>query len=261
MPISVRFAPRLLLAVSLVPSLVVASMAGCQGEATGVLKTTPAAPIPTVAATAEPTTPTMGDAAAPAPAAKPAAPKTAPTPFTAEQIRAATPPPSRGGGPPAPPPAPAPPPPRPAPPPSPAEQIRAAPPAGRVYVFLVKDGDGPQHRRRIEFVAPNESSVTMRVTNQDLFGRDQGAPQDETVTWDELVSHARYPLDQVTISEERVTVRAGSYDAKLYTVKGPDGVTRAWFAKSLPGAPVKHLVERDGKPVSSMELFQHEGGG
>ncbi|MCA9624285.1 MAG: hypothetical protein KC731_34910, partial [Myxococcales bacterium] len=82
MPISVRFAPRLLLAVSLVPSLLVASMAGCQGEATGVVKTTPAAPIPTVAATAEPTTPTMGDAAAPAPQApaKPAAPKTAPTP-------------------------------------------------------------------------------------------------------------------------------------------------------------------------------------
>ncbi|MEQ9317985.1 MAG: hypothetical protein RIF41_02460 [Polyangiaceae bacterium] len=200
-------------------------LAGCATPATAELTVSPPEPVPTVSETdAPPPDPTPKPDAPPP---EPAAPANAPVPFEASAIRAATHP-------------------------------------GRTYVFLVTEGDGPQKRRKIEFVKVDDEGTTMRITNQDLFGHTKGEPKDARVTWDELMSHATYPADATTITKDEVKVAAGRYESKLYTVKETkDGVaqtTRAWFALSLPGAPVKHEVEREGNVVSSMELFQHRPG-
>jgi hypothetical protein len=151
-----------------------------------------------------------------------------------------------------------------APPPFDSAAIRGATKPGRTYVFLVKDGDSPQTRRKIEFVSVSDDKATMRSSKQDLFGHAKGEPVDKVVTWDELMSHATYPADATTIRDAKVKVQAGAYDCKLYTVKetkdGKAQITKAWFATSLPGAPVKHEVSVDGKVVSSMELFQYRAG-
>lgn len=200
-------------------------LGGCSKPATAEITVTPPAPVPTVS---EATAPAPEPSATPAqPPAEPEPPSHAPAPFSASAIRDATKP-------------------------------------GRTYVFLVKEGEGAQRRRKIEFVQVDDGGTTMRITNQDLFGHAKGEPKEERVTWEQLVGHATYPAEATTITDDEVKVAAGRYETKLYTVtETKDGVTqttRAWFATALPGAPVKHEVEQDGAIVSSMELFQHRPG-
>lgn len=210
-----------------VPALTASLLAGgCATPATAEVHVTPPPAVPTV--TEAPAAPAPAPVAAPAPAPEPEPPAHAPVPFSADAIRAATKP-------------------------------------GRTYVFLVEEGDGPQKREKLEFVKVDEESTTMRLSEQDLFGRPRGEPKERVVSWDELVGHATYPADATTITEEKVTVRAGTYDAKLYTVdKTRDGerqVHRVWFAKQLPGPPIKQVVTVGGEPFRSLELFEHRPGG
>ena len=204
--------------------LVSAFVGGCATPATAEIDVTPPAPVPTVREATPPPPPHVAPAPAPP---EPEPPSHAPVPFDASAIRGATKP-------------------------------------GRTYVFLVSEGEAPKKRRKIEFVKVDDDGTTMRITNQDLFGHAKGDPEDQRVTWEELVSHATYPADATTITNDEVKVAAGVYESKLYTVKetkdGVEQTTRAWFALALPGAPVKHVVERDGKTVSSMELFRYQAG-
>lgn len=205
--------------------LVSGLLGGCATPATAEVTVAPPAPVPTVSEATTPTPePTLKPETRPP---EPEPPSHAPVPFEASAIRAATAP-------------------------------------GRTYIFLVTEDGGPKKRRKIEFVKVDDEGTTMRITNQDLFGHTKGEPKDARVTWAELMSHATYPADATTITNAEVNVAAGRYESKLYTVtetiKGAAQTTRAWFALELPGAPVKHEVERDGTIVSSMELFQHRPG-
>ena len=220
-PKEMSFAPR---CRPLLAAACLAPALGCASPATGTVDVIPA---PTVIAVAEPAPTPATSAPAPTPAPTASVPKTAPTPFDADAIRGAT-------------------------------------KDGRSYVFLVKDGGQPKGRRKMVFSEVTDEGATLTSSNQDLFGHPKGEPDVKKVTWNDLMAHATYPAEATTITEASVKVPAGSYDCKLYTVKesedGQDQVTRAWFAKSLPGAPVKHEVERGSKVVRTLELFSHRPG-
>jgi len=152
-----------------------------------------------------------------------------------------------------------------APPPFTAAQIRAATEPGRTYVFRIAQGDGPTAVRTLTFTRADDAGATLRAAMTSLDGAPLGPPTDEEVTWDELVGHALWPQAATTIEDARVEVPAGAFDARLYTVRevGQDGgesVLRAWFATSLPGAPVRFEQSSGGKTQFLMELLEHRPG-
>lgn len=150
-----------------------------------------------------------------------------------------------------------------APTPFTAAQIRAATSEGRTYTFEVTS-DGKTMYRKLTFHDVSDAGASFDAVNLDAQRTPLGPPQSQPVTWDELESHARYPAAHTRIEVASVEVPAGRFDCKLYVVEeqteaGPKQ-TRAWFAKALPGAPVRHEVRVAGEITSTMVLVAHEAG-
>lgn len=142
-----------------------------------------------------------------------------------------------------------------APTPFTAEQIRDACPTGRVAVWQMTSPDGTR-RVRSWFEGSNSEGTTFRSVPLDDADQPLGEPDGGTATWEELRLHASYPAEHTVVTDATLEVPAGTFETKLYTVTDPDAgtVTRAWFATSLPGPPVRMVVERGGEPVQEMVL-------
>ncbi len=151
-------------------------------------------------------------------------------------------------------------------PPFTAAQIRAATRVGRTYDFEVESPGAPVSGLRLRFVEVTETHARIERTTVGADGQATAPTRSSTVSWDELVRHAAWPASATTIEPARVSVPAGEYgDALLYTVRetmdGKAKVTRAWFVRALPGAPVVHEVEVGGAPVATMRLVRYVPGG
>lgn len=105
-------------------------------------------------------------------------------------------------------------------PPFTAEQIRDATPAGRTYVWRIEAGGKPAVERQLVFTEVDAVGATT-VATMLADGRPVGEPSESQTAWVEFVGHATY-------------------------------------AKDLPGAPVKHVITKDGEVVSSMVLIAHK---
>lgn len=145
-----------------------------------------------------------------------------------------------------------------APPPFTAEQIRDATKPGRTYVFLMETPNQLPVKRQISFLTVTNEGCTTENVLLDMENRPLGAPEKADATWDELVGHARYPKNSTVISEGEIDVPAGKFEAVIYTVTDKDGqVSTVHFAKSLPGAPVKFQLSKDGVVLMTMTLLEH----
>ncbi len=151
-----------------------------------------------------------------------------------------------------------------APPPFDAAQIRDATRPGRTYRFEIRAANEPELQREIVFETVTDAGARMKGTMFDADGAVLSRAPAREVTWAELVGHASYPVDETVITQTSIEVPAGTFDAVLYTVTsmkdGVSTVTRAWFATSLPGAPVRHEVETGGVVVQTMLLLKHSPG-
>lgn len=148
-----------------------------------------------------------------------------------------------------------------APPPFTAEQIRDATAPGRTYVYRIQSAQAPPVIVRMAFVSVTLEGATIRHTTTSESGERLGEPEDSWSTWDGLVGHALWPASVTTIGDAEVEVPAGRFDAVQYTIvtdrEGHRGVTQAWFARTLPGAPMRLVVEEDGRLVRDMTLLEH----
>jgi hypothetical protein len=147
-------------------------------------------------------------------------------------------------------------------PPFTAEQIRDATKVGRTYRFVMHQGEQDLNVTvRFTAVTPEGSTIERSVVDAGGNTLDQGTEQ---TTWEQLMDHAAFPADATVITETTVEVPAGKFDVLLYTITSEqDGnpvVSRMYFARSLPGAPIKAEVTVGDQPMFSMELVEHVPG-
>lgn len=147
-----------------------------------------------------------------------------------------------------------------APIPYPAERIRAATGVGRTYLFAVTLPNGQTARRQLRFAAVDAQGGTIESTMLAPDGAPLGVPEVKQVTWTELESHAHFPAAATEVTEETVETPAGRFEAALYTVREEGKVARYWFAKDLPGAPVRLVEEGPDGATFRMELLRHTPG-
>jgi hypothetical protein len=151
-----------------------------------------------------------------------------------------------------------------APTPYTAEQIRDATKVGRTYEFIIEKPDGPPERLRMKFVAVTAQGTTVESVPLDGTGKPKGEMKRAESTWAELRDHARYPKAGTTIEETTTITPAGTFACKRYTVveQKPAGEERtvACFASDLPGPPVELRKEMGGQLVMTMSLLRHEVG-
>jgi hypothetical protein len=106
----------------------------------------------------------------------------------------------------------------------------------------------------------SERETTVRSEAGDVLE----GPTPARSAWRDLQAHASYPEIATEIAADRIEVPAGTYDCWRYEVvipeEGGTEVTRAWFAKDLPGPPVRMLREVAGVSVFSMTLVEDTPG-
>lgn len=150
-----------------------------------------------------------------------------------------------------------------APTPYTAEQIRDAFPAGTQVRFTLTMPDGATMISAMEFTAVDAEGATYRHAMLTASGEELSPPEESRAAWTELRDHAKFPLESTRVEEVSVTTALGTFDAWLYTVQADEegfGPTtqRYWFAKEMPGPPVLLTVEAGGAEVQRMEMIERK---
>ena len=148
-------------------------------------------------------------------------------------------------------------------PPYTADAIREATRPGRTYVFRLSHiGKAPQ-TKTVTFVDATDAAATMMTTFKNASGKTTST-HTLVLFWQSLEEQVTFPTDGTKFSETTVTTPAGSFEVYLYTVTKREGgdqvVARYYFAKDLPGLPVKTTFERNGKEDASELLVRYVPG-
>lgn len=119
-----------------------------------------------------------------------------------------------------------------------AAQLKEANPQGRHYHWRVTADGQPTVHKHFVFDAVDDNGATVTASEVDEAGQTLQT-QTATSTWSELRMHGAFPANITTIEDKEVTVPAGTYACKWYTVREDDGsVVHFCFVLDLPGPPV-----------------------
>lgn len=126
-----------------------------------------------------------------------------------------------------------------APTPFSAEEIRFGCPESRTVMVQHEYPNTDPKFWRTRFVECGETGP--EIVNQQVKadGIPLGPETRMKVTWDELQAHASFPRDDTTIEEVVTRTPLGDLDCLLYTVSDGVELKKLWFAKALPGMPVR----------------------
>ena len=141
-----------------------------------------------------------------------------------------------------------------APTPFTADEIRSGCPSGRTIRLRV-DVEGETPIQRVSrYVDCDETGATMERFGLSLDGAPLGESEANRVTWLELQAHASFPAEITTIEPDRIETALGELDCLRYTVH--DGATDNvfWFAKDVPGMPIRYLTREDGRVMSTVSV-------
>ena len=144
-----------------------------------------------------------------------------------------------------------------APTPFTADEIRAACPSGRVGVLRVTEADGAVSHRLYRFLEADTDAVRFGGGPCAASGEPLGPLRDRVCTWVELQRHASYPATATRIDEDTVDVPAGHLECLRYTVEDGQEVSTLWFARSIPGPPIKVVDTVGGRVTQTTELVLH----
>jgi hypothetical protein len=137
----------------------------------------------------------------------------------------------------------------PAPYPFTVAEIRIGCPTGRTLEYRVEPAGQPAHVERWTFTPVDDDTVKVTTAKFDPVGNPAGDPTSDTAKWAELHEHAHFMHAQTKIYNESITVPAGTFEVLKYVVTNGDEVKTLWFARSLPGPPVKMEVVKGGQTV------------
>lgn len=144
-----------------------------------------------------------------------------------------------------------------APTPFTAEEIRAGCPDGRTIRLLVEVDGAPTGLQTNRFHDGDAEGATIEAQRLTLSGEPVGPPERARVTWLGLQGHASFPADSVTIEPDVITTPLGHLDCLRYTRANAAGIDRFWFATSLPGMPALYETERDGRVVLRVTMTEN----
>jgi hypothetical protein len=141
-----------------------------------------------------------------------------------------------------------------APTPFTADEIRDGCPVGRTIRLRVDVVGRPSFLRRNRFVESDEVGARIERCQLSPDGAVLDEPEVDRVTWRDLQAHASFAADDTAIVAERIETDMGPLDCLRYTVH--EGTTEEvfWFAKDLPGMPIRYATREDGQVVTTVTV-------
>jgi hypothetical protein len=135
-----------------------------------------------------------------------------------------------------------------------ADEIRAASPVGRRIRIRTDAGAGPTWRE-IRYLATDADGAVQLFTPTDANGEPIGAGVERRSAWRDLQGHASFPADQATVEEKTLDLAWGTEPCWLYRVSDGETEMRYWFAQRLAGMPVVVETSIDGELTERREMI------
>lgn len=144
-----------------------------------------------------------------------------------------------------------------APTPFTAEQIRAGCPAGRLVRWQTQE-NGVLAQSLMRFDDPDARGVWFSNQPLGADGAPGAATPPAFATWAELRDHARFPAALTEVTHATITAAIGTCDCMIYRVRSPEAPETAQiftFDVARPGPPIRLEVETDGVRTIVMEML------
>lgn len=126
-----------------------------------------------------------------------------------------------------------------APTPFTADEIRAGCADG--HRLLVRTQLGGRHTFHTDtFGAGDDDGCELTQVVTDASGTPVDEPRVSRVTWHELQAHAAFPAAATTVARERIRLAVGERDCLRYDVRRGSGTSTFWFALDHPGMPLRY---------------------
>jgi hypothetical protein len=146
-----------------------------------------------------------------------------------------------------------------APTPFSAEEIRANCQRGRTIVFQLETFGKPLLFKTMTFGTESKDGTVIENVTTGVDGKVIGKKEYVIAKWTELQAHGSFSQAQTEIKTEQYTTPAGTFDCWLYIVKTDKdhkGEERCWFAKSMPGPPICFEQSEDGQTVFRVTMLK-----
>jgi hypothetical protein len=148
-----------------------------------------------------------------------------------------------------------------------AAEIREGSPLGRTVRQRIEEAGSADALLVQQYVAVDEESGTRLVYALESDGTRRDVRRSRS-TWLELQGHASMPRSTTTIEAVTIETPMGPLDCLLYTAVDGEEVARFWFARAIPGMPVRTerrvggvLVDRVTMLSSGIEPLQDDADG
>jgi hypothetical protein len=144
-----------------------------------------------------------------------------------------------------------------APTPFTADEIRAATKLGKEIWRRVETAGEQPFQLVSRYVECDDTGAALERSRLSLDGSPLGEPEVIRATWLDLQGHASFRAEDTTIESERIETAIGELDCLRYTVR--DGTTDEvfWFAKDFPGMPIQQLTRVGGQVVTTVSLLEY----
>jgi hypothetical protein len=126
-----------------------------------------------------------------------------------------------------------------APTPFTAAEIRTGCPEGRRVTVRNVDSNQQSSYSTTTFTECDEAGSVLVNQAIDEQGKPIRQPNRFRATWDELQSHASFPVERTTITTESITTPIGEHNCLRYDIDDGERIRTLWFATSLPGLPIR----------------------
>lgn len=138
-----------------------------------------------------------------------------------------------------------------------AAEIREGCLPGRTLRIRIERAGEDPVIRVVRYVETDADGAVQESWAETLDGSRLSEPERERSTWLELQEHASFPVASTQRTEEELTIPAGRFASLRYTRTDPDATWRFWFARDLPGQPVRFEREAGGQIVFSATLIEN----
>jgi hypothetical protein len=138
-----------------------------------------------------------------------------------------------------------------------ADEIRAGCQPGRTLrTLIVQPGQEPiVHVTR--FVVADAEGAEQEAWDETPDGMQLSEPKRRRSTWLDFQEHASFPATVTERVEDEIEIPAGRFACLRYTVRTEDGTRTFWFARTVPGMPLRYEERVNGEVVFSSTAIEN----
>jgi len=138
-----------------------------------------------------------------------------------------------------------------APTPFTADEIRAATPVGHT-VETITEQAGVVSRRRTAFADVDTERAVMVMTPIDENGTPTGDSREVVANWTDLQAHASFPAEITTLGRDTIETPLGTVHCLRYDVSSADHTNTFWFSPEHPGMPIRLTSDAQNAPTTTV---------